>query len=275
MRRHKFILALAATCLLPFGYAQAGTVFVLETKGPGEGDKMEARMSVEAPNLLVDVREGSTSSGGAPDQFIFRGQEQKMLVIDHAAKTYSVMDKESLKAMTDMMGGGGMEAMIQEALKDVPAEQRAQIEQAMREQMGQMGKGQGMQKAPPVEYSKTGETGDQQGYPSTKYVGKQGGEVIRELWVTDWSNIKGGADVRETFKSMAAFWQEAFGSFMDASGENPIELFEAVDGFPVVAREMSGGQVESETRLKSVEQADLGPDSFQPPAGYTQQSMTQ
>ena len=270
MRRH-FVLAFAAAVLLPAAYAEAGTAFLMETTAGGE--KMEARMTVETPNILVDVVQGSGESGGVPDQFIFRGDDKKMIVIDHRQKTFSVMDKETMKAMSDMMGGEGMEKMLQEALKDVPEDQRAEIEKMMREQMKQAGGGAGQKQVSKVEYSKTGESGDKNGFPCEQYVGKRDGQVVRELWVTDWDNVKGGSDARETFKSMAAFWQEAFGSLAAQAGENPMELFDAVDGFPVIAREMNGDQVASETTLKSVEEASLKPEAFQPPEGYKQQQM--
>lgn len=273
MRRHRFVLALAAAALLPIGYAEAGTAYLMETKAAGgeSSDTMSARMSVEGPNLLVDVVQGSGGGSGMPDQFMFLGDEEKMMVIDHRNKTFTVMDKETMKAMSEMMSGG-MEKMIQEALKDVPEEQRAEIEKMMREQMGQAGGG-AKAKPSPIEYSKTGQSGEQQGIACEQYVGKQDGAVISELCVADWDDIKGGSDARDTFKAMAAFWQEAFGSMMAEAGENPMMMFDKIDGFPVIAREMNGDKVASETVLKSVEDADVKPEAFQPPAGYTQQQM--
>lgn len=287
MRFYHPLVALAAVCLMPMGLANAGAVFVLETSyDAGKAQTTEqTRMSIDASNVMVDMKQG-TRDGGAnsPDQFIFLGERGEMMVINHAEKSYMVMDKESLKAMRAMMGaaggGGGeagamsesMEAMIQEALKDVPAEQRAEIEKAMRQQMG--GKQPGNpKKASPVEYRKTRERDKQQGYPCVKYVATQDGAVIRELWVTDWDNIDGGEEARDAFKAMAAFWQDAFGDMAQMTGENPIELFEKVDGFPVITREMTDGKVDSESILKSAEKADLDPASFKPPSGYTLSKM--
>jgi len=139
--RRRFVLAFAAAVLLPAAYAQAGTAFLMETTAGGE--KMQARMTVEAPNLLVDVVQGAGNAGEVPDQFVYRGEDQKMIVIDHRQKMFTVMDKETMKAMSDMISGDGMEKMIQEALKSVPEDQRAEIEKMMREQMKQTGGGSG------------------------------------------------------------------------------------------------------------------------------------
>lgn len=281
MRFLKPVLALTAVSLMPVAMAEAGAVFVLETTYDAAGAKSteETRMSIEGSNVMVDMNQDEGGGQGQPDQFIFLGERGEMMVIDHAAKSYTVMNKESLKAMRAMMGGGetggmsdAMEAMIQEALKDVPEDQRAEVEKMMRQQMG-AAQGDGQKKAPPVEYRKTKERDKQQGYPSVKYVATQDGEVIRELWVTDWDNVDGGEEARDAFKAMAAFWQDAFGDMAQMTGENPIELFEKVDGFPVVTREMSNGKVDSESILKSAAETDVDPASFEPPAGYKLDTM--
>ncbi len=211
-----------------------------------------------------------------------------MLGIDHNAKTYTIMDKETLKAMGDMMGGGGgggggeggdnaagIEAMLQEALKDVPAEERAEIEKMMRQQMGAAAPKNQSQapKIPATEYRKTKERGEQHGYDTVKYEEVQDGVVLSEMWVTDWDEVAGGEDTREAFKAMAVFWQEAFGNIAMMAGENPIEVFEKINGFPVVDRELADGKTTSETVLKSAEEADIDSTIFQPPAGYTREKM--
>jgi hypothetical protein len=290
MRFYQPILALAAMCLLPIAMAKAGAIFVLETTYDAAGSKSseQTRMSIDGSNVMVDMdRSKGGGGGGAPDQFIFLGKSGEMMVIDHAEKSYMVMDKESLKAMRAMMGMAGgksgsggeagamsdaMEAIIQEALKDLPEDQRAEAEKAMREQMGGK-KPDALKKASPVEYRKTKERDKQQGFPCVKYVATQDGAVIREMWVTDWDNIDGGEEARDAFKAMAAFWQEAFGDMAQMTGENPIELFEKVDGFPVITREMTDGKVDSESILKSATEADVDPASFKPPAGYKPKKM--
>ncbi len=285
MRFYQPILAIAAICLMPVALAEAGAVFVIETTYDAAGSKSteQTRISIEGKNVIVDMHQ-DRSDEGQPDQFIFLGKPGEMMVIDHAEKSYMVMDKDSLKAMSGMMGAaasgadggkgepGAMEAMIQEALKDVPEEQRAEIEKMMREQMG-AASGGAKKQASPVEYRKTKEREKQQGFASTKYVATQDGAVIRELWVTEWDNIDGGEEARDAFKAMAAFWQEAFGDMAQMTGENPIELFEKVDGFPVVTREMSNVKVDSESVLKSAETADIDADAFKPPAGYALKKM--
>ena len=54
---------------------------------------------------------------------------------------------------------------------------------------------------------------------------------------------------------------------------NPIRSFEKVDGYPVVTRDFEGGELESETVLRSVTERDLDPDAFEPPKGYRLRTM--
>ncbi len=46
-----------------------------------------------------------------------------------------------------------------------------------------------------------------------------------------------------------------------------------IDGFPVVTRNFAGGELESESTLRSAEERDLDPDAFEPPKGYRLRSM--
>lgn len=294
MRFYMPLLALTAALLLPPALAHAGAVFELETSNHSGGSTTteKTRMSIEGSNVMIDMDRGKSGEAGrTPDQFIFLGKSGEMMIIDHAEKSYMVMDKDSLKSMRAMMGAAGrqgnsdgdsdgdasaqsdaVEAMIQEALKNVSEDERAEVEKAIRQQMSAKRPG-APKKASPVEYRKTKEREKQQGFPSVKYVATQDDVVIRELWVTDWDNIDGGKEARAAFKSMAAFWQDAFGDMAQMTGENPIELFEKVDGFPVITREMTDGKVDSESVLKSAKKADVDPASFKPPAGYKPKKM--
>ena len=102
MRLYRSILALAALCLMPIGVAEAGAVFVLETSYADQPGKTEAyRMVGEGPDLMIETPSESGGNSKAPDQMIFFGKRNEMLVINHAEKTYMVMDKASIKAMND------------------------------------------------------------------------------------------------------------------------------------------------------------------------------
>ena len=100
-------------------------------------------------------------------------------------------------------------SQMQEALKNVPEDKRAMIERMMKQKMPTT------EMAPPrpeSELRKTGERGDQNGYPCVKYELLRDGKKIRELWVTDWSNVEGGSDVVDAFEDMAGFFKELMDS---------------------------------------------------------------
>ena len=63
------------------------------------------------------------------------------------------------------------------------------------------------------------------------------------------------------------------GPFGSQAGETPFEHMNEIDGFPVVTRNFAGGELESESTLRSAEERDLDPDAFEPPKGYRLRSM--
>ena len=277
-------LAILALALMLPAAAHAGAVYVIETTdhSDGAGRVEQMQLSIEKPNLKMNVP-GDGGEAGAPNEAIYQGKREAMVIIDHGEKSYMVMDKAAAKAMNQQMGqameqtGGaeGMEKMIQEALKDVPPEQRAEIEKMMRQNMPAQKGGKAQKDESTREFRKTGEKAKQQGYPCVKYEVVENGEVTEELWVTDWDNVEGGEDARDTLKSMAGFLKETVGSMGGGMANDAFIELEKLDGFPVVTRSFDGGKLTREAVLKSAKSADIEASAFEPPAGYTQRTMDQ
>ena len=139
----------------------------------------------------------------------------------------------------------------------------------------------GAQRAAP-EVRNTGERATKNGYPCVKYEVVQDGRKIRELWVTDWSNVEGGAEARDAFKDMADFFQEMMDALGDAAGGAGGGFFDGVNsyaenfgnGFPVVTRGFDeDGGLEDESSLRGSRRQRLDPSAFEPPSGYKRMSM--
>jgi hypothetical protein len=132
---------------------------------------------------------------------------------------------------------------------------------------------------PKPEFRKTDKKETKGGYPCVRYDVYLGEEKSQELWVTEWNNIKGSKELVAVFQDMAAFYSEMLESLEEAAGgllgpdRNPMEEFANIDGFPVVSRAFSGGALQSETILKSVEERDLDPEIFEAPKGYKRRQM--
>ena len=278
----------ALSFLLTIPWLTAGVVFQVETTyHSGSGARTESsQMSVDRPNMKMEILPGKGSADGARDEVVFRGDRREMVVVNHRDKAYMVIDEQAVQRMGGQMQqmGGQMQQMqkeLEKRLADLDPKQREMMEKMLKGRLGSMAGGNAP-KPPQSEFKQSGERATKNGYPCVRYDVLRDGEKIRELWVTDWDNIKGGRDVMDAFKEMASFYgglMDSFGQKAGSSGgffrvdSNPVESFTKVDGFPVVTRNFEGGELESETVLESVTDRDLDPDAFEPPKGYRLRTM--
>ena len=254
----------------------AGVVYEIEVtdhgQSPPKSESIEA--AVEGRHLKMGI---ASRGRGAQGEMIFRGDRREMVVVDHENQTYTVVDEAAI----GQLAGQVNQAMdqMQEALKNVPEDKRAMIEQMMKQKMPGA---QAAPERPRSELRKTSERADKNGYPCVKYEVLRGGRKVRELWVTDWSNVEGGSDVVGAFEDMADFFREMLDAIpqMGAGGPGPgfedpaFEHMKEIGGFPVVTREFDDdGSLEGETALRSARRQTLDPDAFEPPSGYKRQEM--
>jgi hypothetical protein len=251
--------------------AVAGVVYEIEVtnhqQSPQKTENMET--AVEGRLLKIGVPAGGQAGDG---EMIYRGDQREMIFIDHDKKSYYVIDEETMKALAAQINEAM--SMMEQALANVPEGQRAMVEEMMKKKMPQP---QNVER-PKTELRNTGERAEHNGYPCVKYEVLRDGRTIRELWVTDWKNIEGGADVAELFVDMSQFFKEMLDSLPKIAGEGgadqAFEYMKEIGGFPVVSREFDNdGTLESESSLQSARSQTLDPDTFEPPAGYKRQDM--
>ena len=128
--RNQLLAAVAGIAM--FSTASAGVVYEIKSVLYGSGEPVEETInaSVDGDNLKMVM--GGTADGNA-DEMIFRGGVPEMIMVDHKEKRYYVMDESTIREMGNQMSD--IERQMQEALKDVPPEQRPMIEQMMKSRM--------------------------------------------------------------------------------------------------------------------------------------------
>lgn len=251
----------------------AGVVYEIEVKdheqSPPKSESIQA--AVEGRHLKMGIASGGSGHQG---EMIFRGDRREMVVVDHGDRTYRVVDEQAVRQIAGQVSSALDQ--VQEALKNVPEDQRALIEEMMKKNMPQQHQ---PAQRPRSELKKTSERGTKNGYPCVKFEVLREGRKIRELWVTEWSNVEGGRDVVGAFEDMADFFSELMDA-MPQFGQGPamadpaFEHMREIGGFPVVTREFDDdGSLESETTLRSARRQTLDPDAFEPPSGYKRQEM--
>lgn len=254
--------------------ALAGVVFEIETKDHSSPEPSSESMnvSIDSGNLKMEIAPGSKGSSG---DMIFNGDRREMIVVDHDRKSYMVIDEEAMNSIGNQMSE--VEAQMQQALKDVPADKRAMIEQMMKGRMPQQA---AAPQRPSIEFRNTGKRDSKNGYDTTKYEMWVNGRKMQDLWVAKWNDIEGGEDAAEAFRNMAGLMSEMRDSLPSFAKNNDADnrMFEnmmEIDGFPVVTYDYAAdGSLDGETSLRSSKRQTLDPDAFEPPSGYVRQSMT-
>ncbi|MCP5046708.1 MAG: hypothetical protein GY940_06025 [bacterium] len=250
----------------------AGVVFEVETK---DHDQSPAKVSTthayaQGKNLKMTIAPGSRDS---KSDMIFHGDRREMVVVDHDRKSYMVMDKKSLEAMSNRFQQGL--SQMDKILEKIPKAQREKYKEMMKKRMPAVAKAQPRKK---TQYKKTGDSKNVSGYPCVKYEGWRDGRKVRELWVTDWGNVEGGDEAGPIFKDMADFFEELLGSVSKKMGggmeNNFFTDLQLLGGFPLAGSSFDeDGSLDEEWTLRSAKRRTLDPAEFEPPSGYKRRSM--
>ena len=253
------ILGLLTTSLA----ANAGTVYEMATRTM-QGDDVDRMTFYEDGNQSRMDQNGAASGSMS---VIFK--EEGFYVIDHAQKNYILMDE----AMLDNISSQINDAMkqMEAQLASMPPEQRAMMEQMLEAQMpGMTGKG-GMGNGPVLDIRPAGNV-RWKSYDCRKFEMLEDGVKIQEICATDYDEIDGSGELRDSFNAMGEFLGKLYDAipFGGEGVRNPLEMWDRFDGFPVQAIEFENGVAVSETTLESTAQKDIDPSMFEVPAGYAQ-----
>ncbi len=182
---------------------------------------------------------------------ILRLDQEKLIMVHPSNKTYSVMTFAELEA--GMKQANAQLEKMKEQMKNMPAEQRAQMEKMMGMSAGGDAK---------VSVKKLADTRTVGTYACAHVKIMKGTDEFADLWVT--RGIKGfdamRADLQAYSKRMAAL--------NPRMGEDLGRAMEQIDGFPMQTTAMG-----MTTIVKKVEPRTTPAAEFAPPTGYKQVDM--
>lgn len=240
----------------------AGLIVDLETKNLKEKKSvqtMKMYISGEKINMEHHTEEHKGST-------IFRGDKDLFWTIDHQNKEYTEVTKEMMKKMGQSMNAAFKQ--MEEQMANLPPEQRAMMEQMMKGQMQTVSQAS----SEPTIFKKTGEKKKISGYSCTKYELYRGKEKAREMWMTDWKNIKNGKEALAAFKAMSHFFKSLIDAYKDSpfvrALDNPYSYANELNGFPVLTTEIECGVANYEILFKDIQKKSIPGDKFNPPKGY-------
>ena len=213
------------------------------------------------------VQDGKLRTNGSKDTaIILKGSS--ILIIDDKRKQYREMTKEDMKKMA--AGAADMMAKMQERMKNMSPEQRAQMEKFM---ASRMPGGMGGDKPDVWESKNLGTTATVEGRKCQNWNLIRNGAPFEQLCVVPYKSLPGKEDLQKVFKDMA----EAFG---DAAKQVPgadaaAKARAAIDGYPVRTRSYaSDGKFRpSETVMTKWVEESIPASAFEVPAGYTKAEM--
>lgn len=250
----------SAMLLLLSPVAYSGVVMEMVTRDAAGIETDRTTIYAQARKIRME----ESGENEARATMIFLGKE--FLYVDHADKSYMVMDEAMIDEMSAQMSDAMKEMEAQ--LAGMPPEQRAMVEQMMKGQMQGM-MGQQGEKAPPPRVEATG-SGEWKSGKCREYAVFEGSVKTQQLCAADLDDVDGSEEVIEGFRAMAAYITKMTESLPMRSddGLNPGELMDQIDGFPVHTIDYANGEVLRESLLDSVEERDLDEAMFRAPDGY-------
>ncbi|NIS09882.1 MAG: DUF4412 domain-containing protein [Candidatus Dadabacteria bacterium] len=163
-------------------------------------------------------------------------------------------------------------AELEKQMAVMSEEERAMMEQMMK---GKLPSANDTKHVEPV-LKQTG-SDKVSGYSCTKYDVYKGSEKVRELCVTNWSNIEGGNEIKTSLLGMTKFMEDLSKSISKTSGfiastadfeKNVFNEINKLNGFPVQTIDYTSGEVTGISTFKSSKKTNLDTSIFNPPAGY-------
>ncbi len=256
---HKSLSFIALVCVSVA--AQAGVVVQQEHGEVGKA-KTKATLYLESGKIRVD-------SGDS--QLIFDGDKQVLWMIQPGRGDYMEMTAAQVESMGRMAQQGmGAQQQMAQALANLPPEQRAMAEQAMKARMGAMPGA--APSAPPTITFKQKATGQKVGsFTCTLYEELANGERTAELCAAPLDQVRFSAADQKTMEALAKFMAPL--QRMAPKGTWTAPKMEEIHGFPVHSVSYNGSTPTYEMTVLSVEQKAVPAGQFVLPPGLKKMEM--
>jgi hypothetical protein len=263
-------IAFASALLVLTGTAQAADGLLIVQKTTGGGTPQTNQIQIESKRMRAE----SSSPTGGKAVIMFDSAKEVLIMVDMDKKTYSEMTRADVDAIGAQMANAAPQmaaamAAMQEQLKSMPPEQRAQVEAMMKGRMG----GAGMPGAAPkkIQYRKAG-TATVGKWTCDKYDGFEGEQKTSEVCTVDPKALGFAASDFEVTKQLMAFFKRLMPQMADQMFSIGTQEDQGFTGVPVRQMVTVGGrQITSE--ISEVSRQTFPDSVFQVPAGFQKTDM--
>jgi len=227
---------------------------------------IETKVADGGPQVVM-VQDGWIRTTNAKHSNGIILKDSKVFVLDDQRKTYMEMDKATMKKTADQAGAAMKQ--LQDKMKNMPPEQRAQMEKMLGANMPGMMSG----KTPKFEVKDTGKSDTSEGRKCRLWHLLKDGVVNEELCVVPFSSMPGKEDFQKTFRELAESF-EGMTSGLPGAGDS-ITARNSIDGYPVRIRPFNeaGKPRGAESVVTKWVEESLPGSTFEIPAGYTKKEM--
>ena len=231
----------------------ADGILIVEKRTSG-GATQTSQVQIEKTRMRAEM----PGPAGLAQVVVFDGAAQVMRMIDTTNNTYTEMTKADVDRTANQMSGAM--AQMQERMKSLPPEQRAQMEAVLR--------GRGVGGAAPAttktEYRKTG-TDHVGKWTCQKYDGYQGEKKVSEICTVEPGVLGVTPGDFEITKQLAAFFQR----LSPASANQLLTIGSPELGFSgIPVRSHIIGTRDTTIEITEVTRKVFGDDTFSVPAGF-------
>lgn len=261
---------LVVATLLVAAPAFAGLDVKTRTVGDG-AESGSSRMRTQGNWLRIDTV--APPSGQGETSMLFNADEEVLYIVRHGDRSYVEIDKDFARALGEKMADA--QKMMQAQLEKMPPQQRAMMEKMMKSGAMPFPKPGETKKRAPLDARPTGEGDTVGGTACSIYALSRGGESRGDVCVATWSAAGITAADIAVVKELGTFQARMTESFAGTipGAEQPFELLERVDGFPLRTRRSQEGKVTSETFFEDIQQVEVPADVFAIPDGYTKKKI--
>jgi hypothetical protein len=222
----------------------------------------------------------------SPDNIaIFRGDLNRVWVIDPQKRTYTEMTAETMQQMGGQIAGAsaqmaGAMAQMQAQLAQLPPEQRAQMEAMMagRGGLGGLAGGRGAAPAAPqVSFTKVGGSKTVAGWACDQYRKTVNGQQEEDLCIAPITAAGFSAADFQVFERFSTFMAPIISSPMVPKNDlmNWSDMNKAIgfQGVPLDTVTYAAGKPERQMTVNKVERTAVPASTYELPAGLTKQDM--
>lgn len=253
------------------GQASAGWVIDQAVEGRGEGGKQQIMLQANQMKTVVLGRDGKPEAA-----FILDLNAETFTQVNYREQSYMTAKVQEYVQLIEGAMKKASSAM-EEAMKDVPPEQRKMMEQMMRSRMPQAGPGPEACREPRIEMRKTGQEAKIAGYKAVGYEMLADGKPQSELWISKdipaWKEL----DPQKLARMMGELAKAVPRCGPSHGGQAGIGRDQAWklagEGYPVKTVDRRGS--DATVAVTKAESRAVPASEFQPPANFARKTLSE